>query len=232
MALNLHISFKIKKIEISAMNLHIRYKVVYAFALSLGMLMFSGISAKAQDNKRGYEVGYKIEQGDTVYQIRIRDTYLFNWPDNKRKGKEWREFSRLVYNFRKAYPYALIAKEKLILADSVLASRRLTDKAREKFIKDFERQLFAEFEKPLRKMTISQGKLLLKLVDREIGQSSFQLIKEYKGGFNAVFWQGIAKLFGSDLKKPYDKYGEDKITEELVQMYNNGTFDYLFYSIF
>ena len=111
-------------------------------------------------------------------------------------------------------------------------SRKLTDKAREKFIKDFEKQLFAEFEKPLRKMTISQGKLLLKLVDREIGQSSFQLIKEYKGGFNAVFWQGIAKLFGSDLKKPYDRYGEDKITEELVQMYNNGTFDYLFYSIF
>ena len=214
------------------MNLHIRYKVVYAFALSLVLLMLPGISVKAQENKRGYEVGYKIEQGDTVYQIRIRDTYLFNWPDNKRKGKEWREFSRLVYNFRKAYPYALIAKEKLILADSVLASRRLTDKAREKFIKDFERQLFAEFEKPLRKMTISQGKLLLKLVDREIGQSSFQLIKEYKGGFNAVFWQGIAKLFGSDLKKPYDKYGEDKITEELVQMYNNGTFDYLFYSIF
>ena len=214
------------------MNLHIRYKVVYAFALSLVLLMLPGISVKAQENKRGYEVGYKIEQGDTVYQIRIRDTYLFNWPDNKRKGKEWREFSRLVYNFRKAYPYALIAKEKLILADSVLASRRLTDKAREKFIKDFERQLFAEFEKPLRKMTISQGKLLLKLVDREIGQSSFQLIKEYKGGFNAVFWQGIAKLFGSDLKKPYDRYGEDKITEELVQMYNNGTFDYLFYSIF
>ena len=81
-------------------------------------------------------------------------------------------------------------------------------------------------------MTISQGKLLLKLIDREIGQSSYQLIKEYKGGFNAVFWQGIARLFGSDLRKPYDKFGEDRITEDLVQMYNNGTFDYLFYSIF
>ena len=131
-----------------------------------------------------------------------------------------------------AYPYALMAKEKVLVADSVLASRKFTSKGREKFIKDFEKQLFAEFEKPLRKMTISQGKLLLKLIDREIGQSSYQLIKEYKGGFNAVFWQGVARLFGSDLRKPYDKFGEDRITEDLVQMYNNGTFDYLFYSIF
>lgn len=232
MALNLHTTFKIKKFEISAMNLNTRYTAVYLFTLCLGLFMLTDTTLSAQEQKRGFEVGYKVEQGDTIYQIRIRDTYLFNWPDNKRKGREWREFSRLVYNFRMTYPYALIAKEKLVLADSVLASRKFTNKARDKFIKDFEKQLFAEFEKPLRKMTISQGKLLLKLIDREIGQNSFQLIKEYKGGFNAFFWQGIAKLFGSDLKKPYDMYGEDKVTEELVQMYNNGTFDYLFYSIF
>ena len=225
-------NIKIKKFEISAMNLLIRNTSYLRIASITALLLFlSGISL-AQEQKRGYEVGYKIEQGDTVYQIRIRDTYLFNWPNNKRKGREWREFSRLVYNFRMAYPYALLAKEKVLLADSVLASRKFTSRTREKFVRDFEKQLFAEFEKPLRNMTISQGKLLLKLIDREIGQNSFQIIREYKGGFNALLWQGIAKLFGSDLKKPYDKYGDDKITEELVQMYNNGTFDYLFYSIF
>lgn len=223
---------KIKKFEISAMNLRNAYRHFTTYIpLALGVLLIAS-ETTAQEQKRGFEVGYKIEQGDTVYQIQIRDTYLFNWPDNKRKGREWREFSRLVYNFRKTYPYALIAKEKVLLADSVLSSRKFSNKAREKFIKDFEKQLFAEFEKPLRNMTISQGKLLLKLIDREIGQNSFQIIREYKGGFNAAFWQGIAKLFGSDLKKPYDKFGDDKMTEELVQMYNNGTFDYLFYSIF
>ena len=56
--------------------------------------------------------------------------------------------------------------------------------------------------------------------------------KGYKGGITAGFWQGVAKLFGSDLKKPYDKYGEDKNVEELVEMYHQGTFDFLYYSMF
>ena len=58
------------------------------------------------------------------------------------------------------------------------------------------------------------------------------IIKSYKGGAAAGFWQGFAKLFGSDLKRPYDKYGEDKVVEELVQLYLQGRFDYLYYSIF
>mgnify|MGYP003321660310 FL=1 len=84
----------------------------------------------------------------------------------------------------------------------------------------------------MRGLTLSQGKLLLKLLDRELGQTSFYVIKNYRGGAAAGFWQGIAKLFGSDLKKPYDKFGEDKVVEELVQMYHNGVFDYLYYSMF
>ena len=103
---------------------------------------------------------------------------------------------------------------------------------RERFIKQFENELFSEFEKPLKKMTISQGKLLLKLIDREVGQSSYYLIKKYRGGFTAFFWQGIARIFGSNLKTPYDKFGEDKAIEELVVMYQNGSFDYLYYSLF
>ena len=92
--------------------------------------------------------------------------------------------------------------------------------------------MFREFEKPLRGLTFSQGRLLLKLLDRELGQTSFYVIKNYRGGAAAGFWQGIAKLFGSDLKKPYDKFGEDNIVEELVLMYQDGVFDSLYYSMF
>ena len=186
----------------------------------------------AQKPSQGFQVGYKVEGRDTVYQIKLRDTYMFSWPEEKKKGRAWRDFYRLVYNFRKTYPYALIAKEKFGIADSVLNSRKFTSRQKTAYIKDFEKDLFKDFEKPLRKMTISQGGLLLKLIDREIGQSSYQIIKDYRGGFNAVFWQGIAKIFGSDLKKPYDKFGEDKITEDLVIMYQKGVFEDLYYSIF
>jgi len=202
-----------------------------ALTLSLVALMLSSLSY-AQKPLKGFQVGYKVEGRDTVYQIKLRDTYLFSWPEEKKKGRAWRDFYRLVYNFRKAYPYALIAKEKFGIADSVLNSRKFTSKQRTKYIKDFEKNLFKDFEKPLRKMTITQGGLLLKLIDREIGQSSYQVIKEYRGGFNAIFWQGVARIFGSDLKRPYDKFGEDKITEDLVIMYQNGTFEDLYYSIF
>ena len=202
-----------------------------ALVFTLVALMLSSFSY-AQKPSQGFQVGYKVEGRDTVYQIKLRDTYMFSWPEEKKKGRAWRDFYRLVYNFRKTYPYALIAKEKFGIADSVLNSRKFTSRQKTAYIKDFEKDLFKDFEKPLRKMTISQGGLLLKLIDREIGQSSYQIIKDYRGGFNAVFWQGIAKIFGSDLKKPYDKFGEDKITEDLVIMYQNGVFEDLYYSIF
>ena len=81
-------------------------------------------------------------------------------------------------------------------------------------------------------MTISQGAVLLKLIDRETGQSSYSIIKEYKNGIAAGFWQGIAKFFDNDLKSQYDPEGEDRELEELVQMWHNGTFPSLYRSIF
>lgn len=182
--------------------------------------------------EKGYTIGYKVEGKDTVYQITLREIYHYSWDNTRKKGREWREFYKLVYNFQKTYPFALKARDIIQEADSVLTNSKFNERQREKYIKSFEANLFAEFEKPLRKMTFSQGKLLLRLIDREIGQSSYYIIRNYRGGAAAGFWQGVAKVFGSDLKKPYDRFGQDRLTEELVQMYHRGTFEYLYYSIF
>lgn len=177
-------------------------------------------------------LGYKVEGKDTVFQIKLKEVYVFNRPKNYKKNKNYREFYKLVYNFKKVYPYALVAKEKIRAADSIMLANNFNKREREIYVKKFEKSLFLEFEDSARNMTINQGKLLLKLIDREVGQSSYYLIKNYKGGINAVFWQGIAKIFGSDLKSSYDKFGKDMIIEELVQMYQNGSFEYLYYSMF
>lgn len=183
--------------------------------------------------KKGYVVGYILEEnGDTLFVDKIAPTYIFNRPEQWKKSKSWREYYRMVYNFKKTYPYALKAKEIIQDADSTLKYSNFTAKEREKYLKAYEKRLFKEFEKPLRSMSINQGKMLLKLIEREVGLSGFYLIRRYRGGAAAGFWQGIAKLFGSDLKKQYDKFGEDKLLEELVQMYQAGTFDYLYYSMF
>ena len=93
-------------------------------------------------------------------------------------------------------------------------------------------ELLEVFEGQMRKLTVSQGALIMKLIDREVGKSSYNIIKGYKSGVTASFWQGIAKVFGSDLKAPYDPEGEDEMTEELVKLWEAGEFEGLYYSLF
>ncbi len=182
---------------------------------------------------KGVLIGYTIDNnGDTLYVDKLNSLYVFNRPNKWKESKQWRQYYRTVYNFKKTYPYALKAKLIIMDADSTLAHSNFTPRQREKYLKEYEKRLFKEFEQPLRGLTFTQGRLLLKLLDRELGQTSYYVIKNYRGGAAASFWQGIAKIFGSDLKKPYDKFGEDKIVEELVVMYHQGIFDYLYYSMF
>jgi pyruvate dehydrogenase complex dehydrogenase (E1) component len=80
----------------------------------------------------------------------------------------------------------------------------------------------AEFEDDLTKLTITQGRLLIKLIDRETGNTSFDLVKELRGSFSAFFWQAIARLFGSNLKSTFDKDGEDKLIDQILVLIDNG----------
>lgn len=206
------------------------FHILLIFALLAIFIPKGGAFAQ---NIKGQTIGFILQDnGDTLFVDKIAPAHVFNRPESWKKSKQWREYYKTVYNFKKTYKYALLAKEITRDADSTLANSNFTAREREKYLREYERRLFREFEKPLRGLTLSQGKLLLKLLDRELGLTSFYVIKNYRGGAAAGFWQGVAKLFGSDLKKPYDKFGEDKIVEELVQMYHNGVFDYLYYSMF
>ena len=82
--------------------------------------------------------------------------------------------------------------------------------------------MFRRYEKELRALTISQGRILLKLVDREINNTAFNLIQEYRGDFSAYFWQGVARIFGDNLKSEYDPDEEDMYIEEIVQLIEAG----------
>lgn len=208
-------------------------KASLAIILTLLLTVSIQKSELHAQQRKGHVIGYIIDDlGDTLYVDKIAPTYVFNRPESWKKSKSWRQYYRTVYNFRKTYPYALKAKVIIQDADSTLKYSNFNAREREKYLKAYEKRLFKEFEKPLSNMSINQGKMLIKLIDREVGLSGFYLIKNYRGGAAAGFWQGIAKLFGSDLKKQYDKFGEDKLLEELVQMYHAGTFDYLYFSMF
>lgn len=174
---------------------------------------------------------YIVEGKDTIYLDEIRASKVYSRLP-KQKGKEWRKYYRLVHNFSKAYPYALVARKLVHEADSTIAADNLKWAKRDKYVNTVQKELFKVFESQMRKMTVSQGALLMKLIDREVGKSSYNIIKDYKNGVAAGFWQGIAKFFGTDLKKPYDPEGDDKLTEELVRIWEAGDFQAFYFSIF
>jgi hypothetical protein len=198
----------------------------------LVMILLAGLAAgrgAAQEPAR-HVLGYTVEAGDTVYQLTLREIVVYPQATftSERAAREYR---RLVYNFRKVYPYALQAKRRLHEMDSVVTTLA-TDAARRTYLKQQEKALLREFSAPLRKLTFTQGRLLMRLIDRELGQTSYYLIRDLRGRFAAFFWQGVARLFGADLKRPYDKYGEDRPVEAMIQMYHNGTFEQYFSSIY
>ena len=117
-------------------------------------------------------------------------------------------------------------------ADSVIKANHMNSVQKDRYIKDIQKQLFKSYEGIFRQMTIYDGALMMKLIDRETGMSSYDIIKEYKNGVAAGFWQGIAKLFENDLKSTYDPTGADSDTELLVQAWKAGEFPALYWSVF
>ena len=166
-----------------------------------------------------------------IYMGELPESHI--WEKKPRqKGREWRKYYRLVHNFSKTYPYALAAKKIVNEANKQIEENGYNEFQKQKYINKMQKELFKLFEKPLRHLTVRQGGLLMKLIDREVGQCSYDIIKFYKSKMAAGFWQGVAKLFGSDLKKPYDPEGDDKATEELVRLWEKNEFEELYYSIF
>jgi len=171
--------------------------------------------------KDGYTfVPITVLDGDTLPNVLIPQVVVF--PERKFASKrDYREYQRLIRNMKVVYPYAQIAKYKI--SEMEVHYRTLkTDAERKAYVKQVEMELREEFEDQLVKLTVSQGRLLIKLIDREVGKTTYSVIRDLRGGVSAVFWQTIARLFGSNLKAEFDSVGEDKILNEIIILYEHG----------
>lgn len=130
--------------------------------------------------------------------------------------RQYKRQARLEYNVRKVYPYACIAAAKINEIEQKLSQVK-KETERKKIIKAEYAQLMKTFKGPLMKLSVTQGRILVRLIYRETSHSSFAHIREYRGAVNAYFWQSIALLFGNNLKADYHPYGEDAEIEEIVQ---------------
>lgn len=172
------------------------------------------------DSELGTIVPGKIIEGDTVLhiylqQITIKPPYKF------KSRRERRRYSRLVRYVKKVYPYSQIIKVKLYEIHSALDTMK-SERKKKAYIKRKEAELKDEFEGQLRRLTFTQGRILIKLVDRETGATTYAVIKELKGSMSAFFWQSVARLFGSNLKSEYDAAGDDKMIEDIIIRIENG----------
>lgn len=187
------------------------YKITALFLLTL-------IGGKAISQKSNWGVndtlitGAAIIDGDTIEAKVLAGVYIYSYGKMSAKAK-WTRLRNAVYV---TYPYAKRAA--MVLNDVNSHIAKLTDKtAISNYINSREKDLRKEFAGPIMNLSVYQGKILMKLINRETGNNCYAILKDFKGGFTARFWQTVAFFFGSNLKQPYNANGEDAEIEIIVK---------------
>ena len=173
-----------------------------------------------------YTNGYSYivdEYGDTCRMTYLRDLYVF--PPLKFKNKKEEEFYwRTVRDVRKTLPYAKLAFS--TLCETYEYIQTIPDKKqREAHLKTLEKDIFEQYKPVVKKMTKNQGKVLLKLINRETDQTSFNIVKAFLGSFRAGFWQTFGRFFGMNMKSGFhpEKDKEDAIIERIACLIEQGS---------
>ncbi len=168
----------------------------------------------------GHTVAARVVNGDTIPVIELRPVNVIA---EREFGSRWEayRYNRTVRNVKVAYPYAKLAGHMFREYSRELMELD-TERERRQFISEAEEEIRDNFEADLKRLTFSQGLILIKLIDRETDQTSYHILKEFRGAFSAVFWQSLGRIFGYNLREEYDPYGEDRHIEEIVQLIEEG----------
>jgi len=161
-----------------------------------------------------------VDNFDTIPHLQLPEVVVFSWLDFSRE-RDFRRHQRLVHNVKKVYPYARLAGIKLREYEKVLQAAS-SDRERRRIMKQAEREIKEQFEGELKELTFTQGRILIKLIDRETRETSYTLLRELRGDVTAFFYQGFARIWGYNLKTKYDPNGEDEMIELIVRMIESG----------
>lgn len=184
------------------------------------IFLLSAFAVHAQEPATPYYLEGIRVGNDTLPHVDLQQVDVL--PKAKFKSKqEEQQYWRLVWKVKKVYPYA---KEAARLYQKYQQEVPTTAKRRDRrvYVKKAEDELMALYGPKLKQMTISEGKILIKLIDRETNTTSYDLIDKVKGGVPAIFWQGVARIFGNNLKSHYDPNGEDSQIERIIRYIEAG----------
>lgn len=179
------------------------------------MIIFSFVlAANAQEHPEKQYLPVVLIGQDTLPHQDLPSVDVFPKKHFKNKSEE-QQYWRLVWRVKKVWPYA---KEAAVLLRKyeMEVPPDARNKDRRVYVRKAEQELMRKYGETMKKMSINDGKVLIKLIDRETSKVSYDLIHELKGGVSAVFWQGVARLFGNNLKAQYDPMGEDRQIELII----------------
>ena len=197
-------------------------KFVY-IALLAFLSLPTGTDCLAQEKGEpttDYLTSTYVHEGDTIPYVALPAVYIFKPVTFKNKRQE-RRYNKLVRDVKKVLPIANEVKNAVIETYEYIMTLP-DDKARQRHLKAVKKSVMEQYTPRMKKLTFSQGKLLIKLVDRQTNSTGYELVKAFLGPFRAGFYQAFAALFGASLKKEYDPQGEDALTEQVVLMVENG----------
>jgi hypothetical protein len=192
----------------------LRSNLLYIFLVTVLLSVSPHLSGQIEQKDNSGVTRAVVQGSDTIPLIELPEVRVYNRRDFDYLYLK-RKYRRLIRNVKKAYPYSKIAGKELKELDDQLASIE-NEKEQKEYIQKTEKEIMGQFEKEVKKLTVTQGIILVKLIDRETGRTSYQVIKELKGSITAFFWQGIARIFGNNLKAKYDPEGDDRVIEDIV----------------
>jgi hypothetical protein len=188
--------------------------LLHIFIATTLLCALSELSAQDPQKDNSTVTRAVVEGSDTLPIVELPEVTVYEKRDFDYLYLK-RRYRRMIRNIKKAYPFARIAGIRLKELDDHLATLD-NEKEQKAYINHAEKEIMDQFEKEVKRLTVTQGIILVKLIDRETGRTSYQVIKELKGGFTAFFWQGIARIFGNNLKTKYDPENQDKVMEDIV----------------
>lgn len=183
-------------------------------------IIFVGIFIMSYNGYGQKRVTAQIRGKDTIPIMELKPASVYGVRRFK-DDEDAKRFKRLVYNVKKVYPYAKKAGDNYVKYLEMMEEQKRRGKQL-KTMAPIEKQLKKEYEDQLKSLTYTQGRLLIKLIDRETERSSYELIKTFRGGFKAFWWQTFAGAFNMSLKTKYDPKGVDWEIEMIVKMIENG----------
>jgi hypothetical protein len=186
-------------------------------------MAFNAISQSAYDitvpPAEGFRCRAEVIGNDTLpvidlFPVDVYTNFIFKTP------RQFELWTRTKQNVKVVYPYAILAAAKLKEYDKAL-NKMEDEHMRKVFLKVCEKDLRKEFEDELKELTVTQGKILMKLIDRESGKTTYQIVEQLRGSFQAVMWNTLARLFGNNMKVEYDPV-QDIMLERAIRLVETG----------